>query len=116
MPLFAWMVLVYASDGGPVSRILHRPFPQLLGRISYSIYMTHYAIVILIKTAMTLFTDLVVQIGDSAVIGGPRWLGDGLTLAYLALVVGVSCLTYQWIEDPGRRWFNRGSETVPAAW
>ncbi len=116
VPLFAWVVLVYASDRGPVSRALHQPFPQLLGRISYSIYMTHYAIVIIIKSAMTLFTDLVVQIDESAVIGGPWWLGDGLTLAYLAVVVGVSCLTYTWIESPGRRLFNRGAEPVPAAW
>jgi len=36
-PLFAWVVLVYASDNGPVSRLLQRPFPQLLGRVSYSI-------------------------------------------------------------------------------
>lgn len=116
VPLFAWVVLVYASDRGPVSQFLHRPFPQLLGLISYSIYMTHYGLVIVIKSAMTLFTDLVVQMNDMAVIGGPWWFGDGLTLLYLAAVVAVSCITYEWIEKPGRRWFNQSAETIPAAW
>lgn len=116
VPIFTWVVLVYASDRGAVSHLLHRPLPQLLGKISYSIYMIHYGIVIVIKTVLSLFSDLITRIDGVAVVTGPWWLDDGLTLAYLAVVVGVSCLTYQWIEKPGRRWFNQRAETVPAAW
>lgn len=116
VPLFVWTVLVFASDAGPVSRALHRPFPQLLGKVSYSIYMDHYIVGLTVLTALTLFTGLTAEVYGIRTIVTDPWLADAITLAYLAIVVGVSCLTYAWVERPGRRWFNARSEPIPAAW
>lgn len=116
VPLFAWVVLVYASDDGIVSQALHKNFPQMLGRVSYSIYMTHYIVSLTIQALLAMFTNLTSEVDGDMIITGPWWFGDMLTLAYLAIVVGVSCITYAWIEKPGRAWFNQKAEPVPAAW
>ena len=100
VPLFAWVVLVFANDEGPVSRLLQRPVPQMLGRLSYSIYMVHYLVALAIMTALTLSTPLVREIAGTATIVAPWWLTEPLTLAYLAAVVLVSKLTFAWIEQP----------------
>ena len=116
IPIFMWTVLVFASDAGMVSRVLHRAFAQLLGRVSYSIYMTHYIVDVTIVTALALFTNLTAEVNGTRTIVTPWWIGDGLTVAYLAIVIGTSCLTYRWIEKPGRSWFNVRATFVPAAW
>jgi peptidoglycan/LPS O-acetylase OafA/YrhL len=116
IPIFVWTVLVFASDAGPVSRILHTAFPQLLGRVSYSLYMTHYIIGLTIITVLALFTNLTSEVSGNRTIVAYWWICDGLTLLYLAIVIGVSCLTYGWIERPGRAWFNDRANPVPAAW
>lgn len=116
VPLFAWTVLVFSSDAGIISRVLKYAGPQLLGRVSYSIYMTHYIIGLTIITGLTLFTTLVREVNGVATIVTRWWIADAFSLAYLMIVVGVSCLTYAWIERPGRRWFNERAEWVPAAW
>ena len=116
VPLFVWVVLVFASDSGVVSKLLHKPFSQMLGRVSYSIYMTHYLVALAILAGLVLFTNLPEEFDGQTLIAGPRWLGDVLTLTYLAVVVAVSRVTYAWIENPGRAWFNQKAEPVPAAW
>jgi peptidoglycan/LPS O-acetylase OafA/YrhL len=116
VPIFVWVVLVFASDNGVVSRQLQRPFPQLLGRVSYSIYMTHYIVGLTFMTVLVLFTSLSAEIDGSATVVASWWICDALSLIELAAVVALSCLTYAWIERPGRAWFNRRSEPVPAAW
>lgn len=115
VPLFVWVVLVFASDSGVVSKLLHKPFAQMLGQVSYSIYMTHYLVALAIL-GLALFTNLTAEYDGQTVIAGPHWLGDVLTLTYLAVVVAVSRVTYAWIEKPGRAWFNQKAEPVPAAW
>jgi peptidoglycan/LPS O-acetylase OafA/YrhL len=108
--------LVFASDAGPVSRLLHGRFPQLLGRVSYSIYMTHYIVGLTTITGLVMFTGLMREVDGLTTLVAPWWISDLLTLAYLDAVVGVSCVTYALIEQPGRRWFNQRGEAVPAAW
>ncbi|MFP5330174.1 MAG: acyltransferase family protein [Alphaproteobacteria bacterium] len=116
VPLFAWVVLVYASDAGIVSRALHKKLPQMLGRVSYSIYMTHYVVSLTIQALLVMFTGLTSEVAGDRIITGPWWFGDMMTLIYLVIVVGVSRITYAWIEKPGRAWFNQKAEPVPAAW
>lgn len=115
-PIFGWAILVFASDQGWISRALHRPFPQLLGKVSYSIYMTHYVLSFMIIKAVDVLTGATVKVGEQRLIEAPWWICDGFTLAFLGLVIGVSCISYRWIEQPGRKWFNQRSEPVPAAW
>jgi peptidoglycan/LPS O-acetylase OafA/YrhL len=115
-PVFAWAILVFASDEGWISRILHKPFPQMLGKVSYSIYMTHYVLSFLIIKAVDTLTGATAKVGEERAVVAQWWVCDALTLAFLALVIAVSCMTYRWIEQPGRKWFNQRAEPVPAAW
>lgn len=116
VPVFAWTVLVYARDAGPVSNVLKRPFPQLLGRISYSIYMVHYVVGLWVMTAFLFLTPLVQEVGGTATLVAPWWVTEPVTLAYLAAVVLIARLTYTFIEKPGQDFFSGRTERIKAAW
>ena len=101
MPLAsAAMVAFMARDPGSVARrLLGRPVPQWLGRHSYSLYLVH----------MPLF--------EASLRLGGRWLAPDLWLILvLVMLVGVSALTYRWIEAPfrdlGRRLARRGESST----
>lgn len=116
VPVFAWVVLVFASDSGPVSSLLHRPFPQRLGLLSYSIYMVHYVVGLGIMALLMLLTSLTREVEGTRTLVAPWWITEPLTLAYLALVVIVSAFTHARIERPGRRLFGLSGRPIPAAW
>jgi peptidoglycan/LPS O-acetylase OafA/YrhL len=97
--LFAWVVVVYARQAGAISRFLqHRGF-LLLGTLSYSIYMVHWFVVGRVySVAKVLKTDLLTI---------NPWIGDLLFIAFMSVVVGISWLTFRFVEQPGRRWSRR---------
>ena len=73
LPLFAWFVLVFAADAGPVSRLLGRGLPQMLGTVSYSIYMVHYPLGVEMMAALMMLTDWVVEIEGRATVVASLW-------------------------------------------
>lgn len=75
-----------------------------LGRVSYSTYMVHAAIVWTLTQWLTLIMKVPrVRIGEESFVATPPALGL-LTLAiYLPLVLIVSHFTFKWIEDPFRK-------------
>ena len=85
IPLFSALIFSLASMHGWIGRILLLPPLRWLGRVSYSIYINHFLVV------MSL----------SLVIYKPWWL-------YFGLVLALSWVTYQYIEAPARRAINRG--------
>jgi peptidoglycan/LPS O-acetylase OafA/YrhL len=111
--VFALVVLVFASEGGKASALLRLRPLVFLGSVSYSIYMTHFLVE---RTAFdaagaldTLwhigpFTHRNVDGRDARFLGTQLWHGDLAYPVMLALVIAVSCLTYRWIEKPGRKW------------
>ena len=122
--LLSIMVYIFALQGGIVSRILIlKPF-QILGKISYSIYLIHAFIVIdIIDRAASLFQKVFgIQIiqaasgtdgsgftaGETVINLGTAVQGDLLCVAYLLLVVGVSYCTFTYIEMPWQSKLNRG--------
>jgi peptidoglycan/LPS O-acetylase OafA/YrhL len=109
------VVLILAFERGPLSWLLRRRPCLWLGTISYSIYLTHAVYVSLFSIAIydvgaQLGLPITSPIGGENVItlGGP-WVEDALALALVAVVVASSGLTYRFVEDPARRWFNRVS-------
>lgn len=112
--VFAAAVLVFAIEGGLVSRVFRSPVLNWLGRLSYSIYLTHFLFVLtlpaLIKrvvghdpwTAMPLPNgQYVMAFGRDNVEG---------TLYYalvLAVTLAFSAFTFRWVETPGREWTRR---------
>ena len=116
VPLFVWVVLVFASEAGPVSVWLTRRFPQMLGTVSYSIYLVHYPIGVALMTLLFIGTDLTAEVEGNGMVVATWWICDALSVGFLAAVMLISRLTYAWIERPGRAFFNGLGEKVPAAW
>ncbi|WP_158534852.1 acyltransferase family protein [Mucilaginibacter hurinus] len=90
---FVLMGLCY--DTSTASKLLSNKAIVFLGDISYSIYMLH-PIVLIILTNIFPFLDL----SDALVIILFTSLGVGLTLI-------TSSISYNYIEKPGRNWLNR---------
>ncbi|MEZ4365356.1 MAG: acyltransferase [Kofleriaceae bacterium] len=113
-PLFALAVWVFAGEDGAVSRLLGRRVPQALGAWSYSIYMVHATLVLVLLIGATLATRLGVpifaRVEGVAMIVGPAWFTTVLLATYLLVVVGLARLTYLHVELPGQRWVARRLE------
>lgn len=123
--LFAVLVLVFARQGGAVSRLLTTKPLLLIGALSYSIYMVHAlvralvragAIVLEHRFGWRLFCDGVDYRGEPIrvlwVTGSP-WLGDLLQIAMLLATIAVAMLTWRYIEEPGRLWSRRLVSQAP---
>ena len=121
--LFGAMVLIFAAQSGPLSRTLKQRALSYLGEISYSIYLVHYVLVLVAFGAASVLEavfgfDAMTVRGpfNAVVINMPNpWLGDFAALGFVGLTIAVASLTYHWVENPGRRWFNDISKKVPAA-
>jgi len=126
--LFALVVLVFAFERGIASAVLRLRPLVFLGTVSYSIYMTHAFIERCWRDAafalekhwqIHAFTHRDIGGQDTAFFGTQLWHGDIAYLAYLAMVIAASVLTYRWIEKPGREWArriaSRGSRGAGAA-
>lgn len=109
--VFGLLILAFASEGGALSRLLSGGMFQILGTLSYSIYMVHALIVFSFTlVASAVFTDLFhagwhVETYDKAserVLNLPGLMPDVLTGLYLALVVLLAAATWRFIENPAR--------------
>jgi hypothetical protein len=117
--VFALVVLVFAYERGPVSRLMDVRLVALLGTWSYSIYMINWPLVDFLDRGFK-FSERLTHIPTmiekvfpweanpvELVYIGNRWAMDGLAAAYLLLVIGIAAVTYSLIEQPGRQFFNR---------
>ncbi|MBD9482598.1 acyltransferase [Pseudomonas sp. PDM14] len=130
--LFCLAILVFAFESGACSALLvHRPF-KWLGTLSYSIYMTHAALLFMTSAALIVAgkltgMNLLIELPNPASGDASRYINTGSALLNNLLVVlqliGVliiSSLTYRYIELPGialgKRWSRRqtGIETKPS--
>ncbi|CAI3789997.1 hypothetical protein AHFPHNDE_03706 [Pseudomonas sp. MM227] len=107
--LFCLTVTLYAFDAGIVSNVLKTRVFELLGRLSYSIYLTH---VIILSVLILLFMVLEKKTGLplAPVFGdfryldsGYPWLNNLLVGLVLLAVIGVSFITYHLIEVNGQK-------------
>lgn len=100
-PILLVFMVVFAFDGGIISRVMSaRPF-RYLAKISYSTYMTH----VIISIAFSIFGGKVL----SAYIpqwDSNAWVGDALIAVYLCAVIAFSHLTYHLVEVPGGRFIR----------
>ncbi|MGJ8564789.1 MAG: acyltransferase family protein [Alphaproteobacteria bacterium] len=100
-------VLVFAFDGGLISRFMSLPVFRYLAKISYSVYMVHAIFAITLNIIGK-------KLLPSIYIEG-QWSGDLFLVPYLLLVIGFSHITWTYIERPGqklleslhfRKWFT----------
>ncbi|MGH8385900.1 MAG: acyltransferase family protein [Pseudomonas sp.] len=107
-PVFGAIVVIFAFDGGAVSRLLAGRVFSFLGKLSYSIYMTHAAILFCVVSAF-MVGKKVIGVDIAPMIDGIRYLDTGNTLfnnVIALLVVGavvlVSMFTYRYVEMTGQ--------------
>jgi len=112
--VFAVAVLVFAAEQGLLSRLFGLPPLKWLGKLSYSIYLTHFLIVSAFPTVvkhvfhMDLWTPFALANGQYLRLFGRNSVeGTFFYLLVLALTLAFSAFTYRWIETPGREWSRR---------
>lgn len=121
-PLFCAILLVFAFEKGPISRVLSTKAINRLGLYSYSIYLTHYLIIVVVNACSRVgerlfhmsLRDWVVVSGrgnDVLTAGGP-WVQDGIALGVIALTIAVASQTYKFVEVPCQSFFNRQAERI----
>lgn len=108
--MFCVVVFLFAFDGGAFSRLLKARFFTFLGRLSYSIYLTHAAILfctvsVFMVAKKILGLDLTVMIDGSRYLNTGSYLLNNMVAVFvLAIVILVSAFTYKYIEVKGQEY------------
>ncbi|MEB2845438.1 acyltransferase family protein [Rhizobiales bacterium RZME27] len=115
---FSAAILLFSYEGGTVAKLLRvRPL-LFLGKLSYSIYLVHFIVFAVIfagakviegKIGMTLIKADGVH---ERLAFGPAGLMDLMALGYLVSIIICACFTYYFVEEPGRKFFNRLSNRM----
>ena len=107
-PVFGLVVVIFAFDRGAVSRLLAGKVFGFLGRLSYSIYMTHAAILFCVVSAF-MVVEKILGVEIAPMIDGTRFLDSGsaalnnsIALLTLGSIVLVSMFTYRYVEMSGQ--------------
>ncbi len=93
----AFIALVIIIMDKPTQRWLENKWLLFLGRISYSIYLIHWFVIIL----------LMEQMGALRLLGTDVVSFVGLLLIYLFSTVFLAWLMYNWVERPFIRWSKK---------
>jgi len=106
--VFFLTVLWFSLEGGLLSTALKRDSLQFLGRLSYSMYMTHAAVIYLF-TSLFLVLQKLIGRQTMSMVDGVRFFDTGyglwnnlLVALMLASVLLCSCWTYRVIEVRGQ--------------
>jgi len=116
--VFGALIYVFAFERGFFSGLLRHRFFLLLGALSYSIYMIHaFVSWKIINTAVQVLSHfssvkMTTLIDGQHKLGLEFWQGDLLTLVYLAVVIGISYVSYRYFEVPCRDYFKRVNQTT----
>jgi peptidoglycan/LPS O-acetylase OafA/YrhL len=113
------LIYAFAQDKGALARPLITPPLQWLGKLSFSLYMTHALVRIASDqifyalerfTGRQFFFPFQLPDGDVRILLslGSEWANDVVLAVYLVVVVIFAALTFRFVEDPTR--------TVAAAW
>lgn len=102
-PFALFFVVVFAFDGGLISRFMSHSIFSYLAKISYSVYMVHVIVAVVFDIAAKRFLSGYVHIYN---IEEGIW-GDLYLIPYLLVVIGVSHITWRLVEGVGGRWLNR---------
>ncbi|MFF7710793.1 acyltransferase family protein [Pseudomonas sp. NPDC007930] len=117
--LFCGVILVFAFERGVVSRLLRQRVFAWLGMLSFSIYLTHAAVLFVYKSAVIvleklLHTELTTTQQGHDMPGMMKyiathslWLDNAVVLLQLLTVLAVAAFTYRFVELKGMQWGRR---------
>jgi peptidoglycan/LPS O-acetylase OafA/YrhL len=106
--VFCVSIIIFSQEKGFISDILKKKYFNYIGRISYSIYMTHAAVLFCL---ISLFIILggVFHVNYAPMVNGIRYLTLGdryvnniIILIAVSVVIFVSSITHKYIERPGQ--------------
>lgn len=114
--IFFVAVIIFAHASGALSQMLDHRFFHMLGDLSYSIYMNHAVLIMLIKMAAAigigLFGASLVKIVGTRLVFADPFLALVAIIAYLAILVWLSGLTYRHIELPAQALFGTWARRI----
>ena len=124
-PLSALIILTIVLWPMPLlqSALSSRPLAWL-GRVSYSLYMVHAAVVWVVTQFLTvIFKFPKIELADGHGVATPATVGFAVLVGYIIGVLVLSHFTYHWIEEPFRkrsrqaaeRWFPSGAGALVAS-
>lgn len=105
IPLFILLAATLQYDRGALAAFLSSRAVQYLGRVSYSIYLTHMPVLYFFTIVLKRVVHVPFHVsayGQVLDIGAP-WIGDLLFAGVIVTVLATSRFTYMYIEEPGRR-------------
>ena len=114
--VFLLAIIAFAPQAGAISSILTTRPLLYIGALSYSIYMVHY----IVQAIMYLVHDWVKALSGTEIFDkldgyevpydqvptDNLLTGDIWVIIVSAIVIGLSSLTYHFIEKPGRSWMR----------
>jgi peptidoglycan/LPS O-acetylase OafA/YrhL len=103
IPVFLLLVLSAAYNTGRVKRFLSNRFLQWLGNISYSVYLMQFPLMLLVIVSLP-YLDITWNGVYSLHL--PYWQAAICCILFLAVLIGISALSYQYIERPFRKLIN----------
>jgi peptidoglycan/LPS O-acetylase OafA/YrhL len=106
LPAFALALLYLHQDRGYGAKVLTSQSVRFLGRISYSIYMVHFLVLVLIEIVIKRFVPPSMYFIEAGLqpLKINRWVGDGMALAIVILILLLSSISYKVIEKPWREY------------
>jgi peptidoglycan/LPS O-acetylase OafA/YrhL len=113
IPVFLLLVLSAAYNTGRVKRFLGNRFLQWLGDISYSVYLMQFPLMLLI---IVLLPHFGISWNGPYSLHLPYWQAALWCLLFLAALIGISAVSYHYIERPLRNLINskfRGIRWMP---
>ena len=115
--IFCVSIYLFAFENGVFSKIINSERIKLLGKLSFSIYMIHGAVIFLIVSLFIILdkftlSELTFMQGKQRFISTGTFFGDNiLTLAILLIVIYLATFSYKYIElkgiDLGKRILNK---------
>lgn len=97
------LLISIALNAGPVAAFLGRPLVEYLGRVSYSLYITHYPVLVALN-----FLFRIPRIRDNLT------LTLICTLFEVAAIYAMARFTYHFVEEPARKWLTRSAVRRPS--
>jgi peptidoglycan/LPS O-acetylase OafA/YrhL len=108
-PLFGGLIIALAAtSGGSLAKTFNAPSLRWLGKVSYSIYLCHEAVVIFMGQMLTLTQKICAKyFSFQANSGCVSVLGFAFVCLTVMMVLIVSHFTYIWIETAGQKWSRK---------
>jgi peptidoglycan/LPS O-acetylase OafA/YrhL len=114
--IFGFSIWVFAQEHGIVSWSMKTRAFVRLGTWSYSIYMVHWILRNFLVRANEIVEKLIARHSIPSYFSMTQARTQLIVIAvYLIVTVIMAAVAYRWIEQPGRRYFNRWAEKLSAS-